>query len=70
MGKVFNIIAIVAAIIAAIVGLYVVCKKLLAKKEEASDEENYVSCSCEQDFIAETVSEEAKAEAPAEGAAE
>ncbi len=68
MAKVFRIIAIIAAIAAAIAGLYVVCKKLLAKKEEDSDEENYVSCSCEQDFIAETVTEEAKADAPADSA--
>ena len=59
MKKVFKIIAIIAAIAAAAAGIYVICKKLLAKKEEASAEENYVSCSCEEDFIAETVSEDA-----------
>lgn len=59
MKKVLKIIAIIAAIAAAAAGIYVICKKLLAKKDEASEEENYVSCSCEEDFIAETVTENA-----------
>ncbi len=68
MKKVLKVIAIVAAIAAAVAGICVICKKLLAKKDEASEEENYVSCSCEEDFIAETVAEEKPAEeaAPAE----
>ncbi len=54
MKKVFKIIAIVAAIAAAIAGICVVVKKLAAKKEQTSDEENYVSCSCEEEFKTET----------------
>lgn len=68
MKNVLKIIAIIAAIAAAVAAICVICKKLLAKKDEASDEENYVSCSCEEDFIAETVSEEAKSDAPADNA--
>ena len=59
MKKILKILAIIAAIAAAAAGIYVICKKLLAKKDEVSDPENYVSCCCEEDFTSETVSEDA-----------
>ena len=70
MKKVLKVIAIIAAIAAAIAGICVICKKLLAKKDEASEEENYVSCSCEEEFTAETVAEDAAKEAAPEETAE
>ena len=54
MKKVIKIIAIIAAIAAAIAGICVIVKKLMDKKNETSDEENYVSCSCEEEFTSET----------------
>ena len=55
MNKIVKIVAIVAAIAAALAGIYVIVKKLSEKKNETSDEENYVSCSCEKEFASETV---------------
>ena len=55
MTKVIKIIAIIAAIAAAIAGICIIVKKLTEKKNETSDEENYVSCSCEEEFSSETV---------------
>ena len=55
MKKIVKIIAIIAAIAAALAGIYVVVKKLADKKNATSDEENYVSCSCEKEFKSETV---------------
>lgn len=50
-----KVIAIIAAIAAALAGICIIVKKLKAKKNVASDEENYVSCSCEKEFTSETV---------------
>lgn len=55
MSKVLKVIAIIAAIAAAVAGVIVVIKKLAAKKQAAGPEENYVSCSCEEEFASETV---------------
>ncbi len=55
MNKIVKIVAIVAAIAAALAGIYVIVKKLAEKKNVTSDEENYVSCSCEKEFASETV---------------
>ena len=55
MSKILKIIAIVIAVAAAIAGIYVVVTKFLNKKQSASDEENYVSCSCEEDFTSEKI---------------
>lgn len=55
MAKVLKIVAICVAVAAAIAGIIVIVKKLADKKKSAtSDEENYVSCSCEEEFSAET----------------
>ncbi|MBQ6119502.1 MAG: hypothetical protein IJK98_09740 [Clostridia bacterium] len=55
MKKICKIVAIIIAIAAAIAGIYVVITKLINKKQNASDEENYVSCSCEEDFTSEKI---------------
>ena len=55
MQKILKIVAIVVAIAAAIAGLYVVITKFLNKKKNTSDEENYVSCSCEEEFASENI---------------
>lgn len=56
MKKVLKIIAIIAAIAAAIAGICLVVKKLAEKKQATSSgEENYVSCSCEEEFSSETI---------------
>ena len=55
MSKILKIVAIVIAVAAAIAGIYVVVTKVLNKKQSASDEENYVSCSCEEDFTSEKI---------------
>ena len=55
MKKILKIVAIVIAIAAAIAGIYVVVTKFINKKQNASDEENYVSCSCEEDFTSEKI---------------
>ena len=55
MKKICKIIAIIIAIAAAIAGIYVVVTKFINKKQNASDEENYVSCSCEEDFTSEKI---------------
>ena len=55
MKKILKIVAIVVAIAAAIAGIYVVVTKFINKKQNASDEENYVSCSCEEDFTSEKI---------------
>ncbi|MBQ6066974.1 MAG: hypothetical protein IJK89_09130 [Clostridia bacterium] len=55
MSKILKIVAIVIAVAAAIAGIYVVVTKFLNKKQSASDEENYVSCSCEEDFTSEKI---------------
>ena len=55
MAKVIKIIAICVAVAAAIAGIIVIVKKIADKKKATScDEENYVSCSCEEEFSAET----------------
>ena len=55
MAKVLKIVAICVAVAAAIAGIIVIVKKLADKKKATtSDEENYVSCSCEEEFSAET----------------
>ena len=56
MSKVFKIIAICVAIAAAIAGICLIVKKIADKKKATTsdDEENYVSCSCEEEFAAET----------------
>ncbi len=56
--KIFKILGIITAIAAAIAGIYVVVKKLCAKKCDKceDDKENYVSCSCcDADFVSEQV---------------
>ena len=55
MTKALKIIAIVAAIAAAIVGIYLAVTKILNKKQNGTEEENYVSCSCEEEFKSEKV---------------
>ena len=55
MKKICKIIAIIIAVAAAIAGIYVVVTKFLNKKQSTSDEENYVSCSCEEDFTSEKI---------------
>lgn len=55
MKKVLKVIAIIAAIAAAIAGIYVVVTKLINKKQNKTDEENYVSCSCDEEFSSETI---------------
>lgn len=55
MTKVLKVIAIIAAIAAAIVGIYVAVTKIMNKKQNTTDEENYVSCSCEEEFTSEKV---------------
>ena len=56
MKKIFKIVAIIVAIAAAIAGICLIVKKLAAKKQATtSEEENYVSCSCEEEFSAETI---------------
>ncbi len=58
MSKVLKIIAIIAAVAAVIAGICICVKKLTEKKNAVSDEENYVSCSCEEDFVSESKPEE------------
>lgn len=55
MKKALKIVSIVIAVAAAIAGIYVVVTKFLNKKQNAHDEENYVSCSCEEEFSSEKV---------------
>lgn len=55
MTKVLKVIAIIAAIAAAIVGIYVAVTKILNKKQNGTAEENYVSCSCEEEFKSENI---------------
>ncbi|MCR5042254.1 MAG: hypothetical protein K6C36_09195 [Clostridia bacterium] len=58
MAKAVKICAIVVAIIAAIVGIYICVTKFINKKQaKTEDEDNYVSCSCGEtdDFKTETV---------------
>lgn len=55
MKKVAKIVAIIIAVAAAIAGLYVVVTKFINKKQNADDEENYVSCSCEDEFASEKI---------------
>ena len=55
MAKVIKIVAICVAVAAAIAGIIVIVKKIADKKKATTDgEENYVSCSCEEEFSAET----------------
>ena len=54
MKKALKIVAIVIAIAAAIAGIYVVITKVI-KKNQSSSEENYVSCSCDEDFASEAI---------------
>lgn len=58
MKKIFKVIGIIAAIAAAIAGVYVVVTKFMNKKKcTGAAEENYVSCSCGEndEFKSETV---------------
>ena len=55
--KILKIFTIIAAVSAAIAGIYVAITKLIEKKnaKNADSRENYVSCSCfDADFISET----------------
>jgi len=51
--KVLKIVGIIAAIAGLAAGIYFLVSKVLAKKKEADDEENYVTCSCLDDEPAE-----------------
>ncbi|MBQ6421539.1 MAG: hypothetical protein IJK02_10740 [Clostridia bacterium] len=56
VAKVLKVISIILAVAAAIAGVCVIVKKIAEKKQlETSDEENYVSCSCEEEFSSETI---------------
>lgn len=44
--KVLKVFMVVAAVVSAIVGVYLLITKYLEKKNMVDDEENYVSCSC------------------------
>ena len=55
--KILKVVAIITAIVAAVVGIYLAVSKIIEKKKlkNADVRENYVSCSCfEPDFISET----------------
>lgn len=55
--KILKVFAIIAAIAAAIAGIYVAVTKLIEKKnaKDADNRENYVSCSCfDADFVSES----------------
>ncbi len=54
MSKALKIIAIVLAIAAAIAAIYVIVTKVI-KKNQNTSEENYVSCSCEEEFASEAI---------------
>ena len=56
--KIVKVVAIITAIVAAVVGIYLAVSKLIEKKKlkNADDRENYVSCSfCDDTFVSETV---------------
>lgn len=55
MKKACKIIAIIIAVVGAIAAAYVVVTKFLNKKKSCP-EENFVSCSCDDEFASETVS--------------
>lgn len=55
MKNILKVVAAVIAIAAAIAGIYVVVTKFINKKQNKTDEENYVSCSCEEEFSSETI---------------
>lgn len=55
MKNVCKIVALIIAIAAAIAGIYVVVTKFINKKQNKPDEENYVSCSCEEEFTSEKI---------------
>ncbi len=55
--KILKVVAIIAAIVTAIVGVYLAVSKLIEKKKlkNADERENYVTCSCfEPEFLSET----------------
>ncbi len=55
--KILKVVAVIAAIVTAIVGVYLAVSKLIEKKKikNADDRENYVTCSCfEPEFLSET----------------
>lgn len=47
--KIFKIVGIIAAIAAAVAGIYFAVTKFLDKKKSEEDVEDYVSCSCFDD---------------------
>lgn len=55
MKNIAKIVAIVIAIAAALAGIYIVVTKFLNKKQSEDNEENYVSCSCEEEFASEKI---------------
>ena len=53
-----KVVTVIAAIAAAVAGIYVAVTKLIEKKNAKDEDsrENYVSCSCfDADFVSETV---------------
>jgi len=51
--KFLKVITIIAGVVGAIVGIYMVVTKFLEKKNAVDDPENYVSCSCcDEDAVA------------------
>ena len=59
--KVMKIIGIITAVVAAIVGIYVVVTKAIERKNKKDEDprENYVSCSCfDADFVTESAETE------------
>jgi len=55
MAKALKVIGIIIAIAAAVAGIYVAVTKIMNKKQNQTDEENYVSCSCEEEFTSEKI---------------
>lgn len=58
--KILKILGVVAAVAGVVAGVYVLVKKLCAKKNAKceDDKENYVSCSCcDVDFVSEQPAE-------------
>ncbi len=47
--KVLKIIGIITAVAAAAAGIYFAVTKIMERKKECDDEENFVSCSCLDD---------------------
>ena len=67
--KILKVVAIITAIVAAVVGIYLAVSKIIEKKKlkNADDRENYVSCSCFENDAEPIVAPEVPvADAPAE----